>query len=139
MSRNHRFVAAVCTALAATFVVTEVAAQVRLRPGTRAEIEARILGQGVRLPDEQGVWATSGSPDVFCPSGKFWRGRDRAPSDEGAFTVEDGRACVALASRKGDTCYAIEVNPEGAFFIRRDTASAKSIPLETTKPWGAAC
>ena len=51
-------------------------------------------------PDDENMVIQSGMPDMFCPSGVFWKDRHRAGVARGAYQIETGRLCTQVGEAR---------------------------------------
>lgn len=95
-----------------------------MTPLTDTQIAMAFSGQAV-WPDDEDFVVGSGGPDMFCPTGVFWKDRHRAGVARGAYQIEAGRICTQVGEAR--RCN----------YVFRDTAGAvvMSNRRDGARPW----
>lgn len=98
---------------------------------TNTQIAMAFSGHAV-WPDEEDFVTGSGGPDMFCPSGVFWKDRHRAGLARGAYQVEAGRLCTQVGGAR--RCRYVFRSSGGTVLMSNRQDGARGWPVRFADP-----
>lgn len=99
---------------------------------TDTQIAAAFSGKAA-WPDDEDKIVVTGGPDMFCPSGVFWKDRHRAGVARGSYQLEAGRLCTEVGETR--RCRYVFSDSGGAVVMSNHQDGAQAWPVRFTDPW----